>query len=172
MGLINEAPSPAGMKSKLLPLLLALLTLFTAHSRAQDSFPRTLQGWLDFLGKDGSLPSVVARIGVADWESDVPRVAIHGQLYVWENRFYIDDTRSASLRLLVVPDEDPAGSHPIVVGILDQRTGRGVYLPWAGRYLPNVAEGNHMPRWMVSALAGAQDTDEAKATTTPVKSQP
>ena len=159
------------MKYKLLPLLLVLLTLLPAQSRAQENYPRTLQGWLDFLGKDGGLPSVVARIGVADWERDVPRAASHGQLYVWEDRYYIDPSKNASLRLLVVPDEDPAGSHPIVVGILDPRTGHGVYLPWARRYLDNVPEGNHMPSWMVSELAGIHDADEAQAAGASTKAQ-
>jgi len=154
------------MKYKLLPLLLVLLTLLPAQSRAQDNYPRTLQGWLDFLGKDGGLPSVVARIGVADWERDVPRAASHGQLYVWEDRFYLDGAHNSSLRLLVVPDDDPAGSHPIVIGIVDPKTGRGTYLPWAARYVSSVPDGNRMPRWMVEELSGLQDTQEADAAST------
>jgi hypothetical protein len=160
------------MKSKLFPLLLVLVALMTSRVRADDISPRTLQGWLDFLGNEQGLPSVVARIGVADWERDEPRVAIRGQLYVWEDHFSIGAGKTASLRLLVVPDQDPAGAHPIVVGILDPRTGRGIFLPWARRYMDNLPDGNHMPRWMVSELAGATDRDEAQAAASPVKPLP
>ena len=160
------------MKYKLLPLFLLLFTLLMPQARAEDISPRTLQGWLDFLANDGGLPSVVARIGVADWERDMPRVTTGGQLYVWESRFYIGPNKTVSLRLLVVPDQDPAGSHPIVVGILDPRTGHGVFLPWARRYVDNLPEGNQMPRWMVSELAGVQDTEEAQATGAPAKARP
>ncbi len=148
------------------------MALFTGQSHGEDHAARTLQGWLDLLGKDGSLPAVVARIGVADWEHDMPRIAGAAQLYVWENRFAITSSRTANLKLLVVPDQDPAGSRPIVIGILDPRTGRGVYLPWARRYVDNVAEGNLMPRWMVAELAAAHDSDEASATGTPFKATP
>lgn len=96
--------------------------------------------------------SIVNRIGGADWEKDAGNVIPKAQLYAWENRFYLSPTLNGRLELLVVPDENPTGSQPIAVGILDPRTGHGVYLPWARRYVDGVPPDYHIPRRIAREL--------------------
>jgi len=140
------------MNFKKLLLPLPVLALLTLQAHAQDTSVRTLQGWLDFLGKDPNLGAVVTRIGSADSEKNASKVTPEAQMYVWPNRFYIDDTKNGDLDLIAVPNGDPAGSQLIVIAILDPRNGSGIYLPWARRYVFHVPYENRIPREVMAQL--------------------
>jgi len=135
-------------------LILSLLALFPLHSRAQDTSVKPLQGWLDFLVSNASLSSVVARIGGADTAKSVNYLAPNAQMYIWENRFYLDSQKTARLELVAVPDGDPANRQMIVIAIIDPARPRGIYLPWAGRYVDTVPHSNYIPRGIMQALLG------------------
>jgi hypothetical protein len=140
------------MKHKLLPLTLSAFALLTLQSFGQDITVRPLQGWLDFLAKDASLSSVVHRIGKADEERNVDKIASDAQMYMWYGRFATGATKDDSLELIAIPDPDPNLRQMIVVAILDPVRRRGIYLPWAGRYLEDVPHESFIPHYLMDTL--------------------
>ena len=135
-------------------LLMAsfVLAAFPLQSWAQDTSARTLQGWLDFLGQDPSLASVFHRIGDADKEKNVDKIASHARMYVWYGRFENDTGKNDRLDLVAAPDEEPDGPHMIVIAVLDPVSRRGIYLPWAWRYVDDMPRGTFIPHVLMQAL--------------------
>lgn len=138
-------------------LIFAALAFLPLQSPCQsiglDTAPRALQGWLDFLVQDSSLASVINRIGQADEEKSANKIAPNAEMYIWHDRFRVDATKDGNLQLIAVPDEDPVGRRMMVVAILDPNRRRGIYLPWARRYVQDVPRGNYMSRYVLSTLA-------------------
>ena len=134
---------------------MALLALqSTSNSFSQETTVKPLQGWLDFLVQDASLASVVNRIGLADEATSADKIAPNAQLYVWHNRFESGSAKDDSLELVAIPDQEPTGSRMMVIAILDPGNRKGIYLPWARRYVDNVPRGNSIPRYLLSTLVG------------------
>jgi len=124
----------------------------TLRSPGQDTSAKPLQDWLDFLVRDASLASVTERIGSADREKSVDYMASQAQMYIWNNRFENGTTKNSRLELVAVPDNDPAGPQMIVIAILDPSLHRGIYLPWARRFVNNVPSGNLIRRALLAEL--------------------
>jgi hypothetical protein len=139
------------MKMKLLPLMLVAFGLFAGEGFGQDMTVRDMHGWLDFLVKDASLSSVVHRIGKADDERDATKLAPKAQMYIWNSRFQTGASKDENLDLIAVPDTDPNLNQMIVIAILDPVRRRGIYLPWAGRYLDNPF-GTYIPKTVMDTF--------------------
>ncbi len=129
-----------------------LVAILALRCPAQDSSAKPLQGWLDFLVQDASLDSVTHRIGVPDKEKSADYMAPHARMYIWFNRFESDATRNHRLELVAIPDGDPAGSRMIVIAILDPEGRRGIYLPWARRFVDDVPTGNLISNELLGEL--------------------
>jgi hypothetical protein len=132
--------------------LLAVVALLPMESWGQDTGAKPLQDWLDFLVTEATVPSVVDRIGQPDVEKSVAYMAPNAQLYVWYNRFERGPKKEARLELVAVPDNNPLGSQMMVIAIIDPNGPRGIYMPWAPRYVDNVPMGYHVGHAMMAAL--------------------
>jgi hypothetical protein len=135
-------------------ITISALALLPIQSWAQDTSARNLQGWLDFLVPDATMPSIVSRIGPADAEKSVDYLAPNARLYIWNNKFYNGTTEGARLELVTVSDNDPLGAHQIAIAIIDPNRGRGIYLPWARRFVDNVPAENHIRHTFVAEMLG------------------
>jgi hypothetical protein len=135
-------------------IALFLLALIPLQSWAQDTAAKPLQGWLDFLVSDASMGSVVHRIGVADEEKDVAYFAPNAQMFTWYNRFDANTNQYNRLEMVAVPDGDPVTHEMIVVAIIDPNRGRGIYMPWAARYVDTAYRSHYIPRGIMQAMLG------------------
>ena len=141
------------MKIRALVMMSSAFVLFTLQSLGQDTTARNLQEWLDFLGQDSRLSAVIDRIGGADKEKSVNKVAPNAESYVWYNRFKNGTTTNGNLELVVAPEQRTNGSEMVVVAIMDGRHHKGIYLPWAWRFVDYVPSGNRIPNNVLKELA-------------------
>jgi len=135
-------------------ILLAILVLASTsmHTWAQDKTAKPLQGWLDFLVSDAKLPGIVERIGNADQEKSVAYIAPNAELYIWNNRFANGTKENARLEMVGVPNGDPIDPAVIVIAIIDPNRARGIYMPWARRYVDDVPDRGFIPETMLAEL--------------------